>query len=306
MDDAKKLLDSLMGTHRNADFQEFEKRKGQAFKEDNICKYYLVGFCPQYSDCTERQLGDCSKVHSDALKEEFESHLERDRYAADYEHKLRGYLEELCLRAEERVTRKKKHLELTNKAIEEKGPNEFAKAEIARLTAKAAELMAEAENLAEEGKISESKWKMGLSEEVRSKATKYEDKAKTLQSEEICEICGTRMEQGDAAKSRYQHDQGKIHQGYVQIRKWLADLKQRQREREEKRTKEGSDKKDKKDTTSKQDASEKQDRRYRERSSSQSRSRSRSRSRDRGRHRNRDRDRDRRKRDSDHDRRRRR
>jgi len=47
MDDARKLLDSLMGQTRNVDLKEAKKKKGQNFKEENVCKFYLVGFCPQ-------------------------------------------------------------------------------------------------------------------------------------------------------------------------------------------------------------------------------------------------------------------
>merc|ERR1719210_550106 len=100
MDEARKLLDSLMGTRRNASLRDAQKTKGENFKDDDICKFYLLGFCPQHEQLfisTKRDLGDCNKVHSDALRGEFEAHPEHARYRRRYELEFRDYLER-CVR----------------------------------------------------------------------------------------------------------------------------------------------------------------------------------------------------------------
>jgi len=237
MDEARKLLDSLMGSHRNVDVREAKARKGQNFKEDNVCKFYLLGFCPQHEDLfhsTKRDIGTCSKVHSEALKSEFESHPSKQRYEEEYERKLRQYLEELVRGADEWVARERRNIQLANKQIEESGPNEIARAEISRLREQAKELFHEAEVLVEAGNFEESKKKIELAEEVQKKAAEWEEKARMLRNEDICEVCGTRMESGDVAKARYRHLEGKIHLGYEKIRRWLTDLRQKQRIREDK------------------------------------------------------------------------
>lgn len=236
MDEARKLLDSLMGSHRNVDRKEAKARKGQNFKEDNICKLYLLGFCPQYEDLfhsTKRDIGKCNKVHSEAMKLEFEAHPERERYMFEYERQLRNYLEDLVRGADEWVARERRNIQAANQQIEESGPNEIAKAEIKKLNDQAAALFMEAENLAEAGNFDESKVKLELAEEVKKRASDWEEKARTVRTEDVCEVCGSRMESGDPSKAKFRHEDGKIHAGYVKIRRWLMEIRQKLREREE-------------------------------------------------------------------------
>eukprot|EP00416_Gambierdiscus_australes_P036953 CAMPEP_0171115172 /NCGR_PEP_ID=MMETSP0766_2-20121228/87135_1 /TAXON_ID=439317 /ORGANISM="Gambierdiscus australes, Strain CAWD 149" /LENGTH=425 /DNA_ID=CAMNT_0011577509 /DNA_START=94 /DNA_END=1368 /DNA_ORIENTATION=+ len=236
MDEARKLLDSLMGSHRNVDRKEAKAKKGQNFKEDNICKLYLLGFCPQHEDLfhsTKRDIGKCHKVHSEAMKLEFEAHPDREYYQHEYERQLRCYLEDLVRGADEWVARERRNIQVANQQIEESGPNEIAKAEIRKLNEQAASLFAEAENLAEAGNFDESKVKLELAEEVKKRASDWEEKARTVRTEDVCEVCGSRMESGDPSKAKFRHEDGKIHAGYVKIRQWLVDVRQRLREREE-------------------------------------------------------------------------
>jgi len=232
MDDARKLLDSLMGSHRNSDRKTFMAKKGQGFKEDNICKYHLIGFCPQYEELfhsTKRDLGHCTKVHSEAMKEEFEASPEKERYQADWERKLKAYLEDLVRGADDWVARERRNIADANRMLEEGGPNEVARGEIKKLNDSAAELLAAAENDAEAGNIQESKMKAEKAEDLKKKATEYEDKAKLARIDDVCEVCGSRMESGDVTYARFKHQEGKVHVGYVKIREWLAELRTRVR-----------------------------------------------------------------------------
>mmetsp|Transcript_145307 Transcript_145307/g.253596 ORF Transcript_145307/g.253596 Transcript_145307/m.253596 type:complete len:310 (+) Transcript_145307:145-1074(+) len=308
MDDARKLLDSLMGSHRNADKKEVAARKGQNFKEDNICKFYLVGFCPQHEELfvsTKRDIGMCGKVHSDAMKEELEAHPDKERYMAEYEKGLVRYLEELVRLADEWVARERRNIANANAQIEESGPNEVAKAEIKRLNGQAAGLIAEAEEAAETGNIEDSKAKLDLADEVKQKAAEWENKAKALRTEDVCEICGSRMESGDAQRARFRHLEGKIHLGYKKIRSFLADLNKRKKDREapvkqcseEKRKDKGDDAavvRDRSRSRSRGKDRDRRDRRRDGRDDKKDRERERDRDRDRDRDRGRDRDRDRR------------
>ncbi|ETW28130.1 hypothetical protein PFFCH_04481 [Plasmodium falciparum FCH/4] len=42
MEEMRSLLDSLMGKDRN----ETDSKKKYSFKDENVCKYYLIDFCP--------------------------------------------------------------------------------------------------------------------------------------------------------------------------------------------------------------------------------------------------------------------
>jgi len=236
MDEARKLLDSLMGSHRNVDRKEAKAKKGNNFKEDNICKFYLIGFCPQHEDLfhsTKRDIGRCCKVHSEAMKSEFEEHPDKEKFLGEYERQLKNYLEELARGADERVARERRNIQAANQQIEEAGPNETAKAEIQKLNDQAAALVLEAETFAEDGKFNESKVKLELADGIKKRAADWEEKARAARSEDFCEICGSRTESGDPAKAKFRHEDGKIHAGFVKIREWLAEIRKRVREREE-------------------------------------------------------------------------
>lgn len=230
MDDARQLLDSLMGSCRNENLRDAEKKRGENFKERNICKLFLLGFCPHYEELfvsTKRDLGRCGKVHSEACRAEFESHPEKKRFQVEYDKELRQKLEDLVREADEWVARAKRNIQAANEDIQQTGPNEVAKAEITRLTEQAQSLFEEAERLAEGGNITESRYRLEQAEERRRKASEWEEKAKTLLTENVCEVCGSRMESGDPERARQRHADGKVHVGYERIRRVLAEVRAR-------------------------------------------------------------------------------
>jgi len=236
MDDARKLLDSLMGSHRNLDRKEAKAKKGHNFKEDHICKHYLIGFCPQHEQLfhsTKRDIGECKKVHSDAMKDEFEAAPDKDKYRIEWEAKLKNYLEELVRGADEWVARERRNIADANRMIEEGGPNEVARAEIKKLNDQSAALLAEAENFAEAGNIQESKSKTDLAADLKRRAQEWEEKSKVQRQDDVCDVCGSRMESGDVNYARFRHQEGKIHLGYVKIREWLINMRKKVRENEE-------------------------------------------------------------------------
>jgi len=235
MDDARKLLDSLMGNHRNVDRKEAAKRKGRNFLEDNICKHYLLGFCPQHEDLfhsTKRDIGKCQKVHSEAMKTEFENHPDHKKYRAQYEERLRHYLDELVRSAEEWASKERRNIKAENLAIEAAGPTELAKAEIKAMKDAAQTLLEDAEKLAESSRLEEAKKKTDEAKDFQQKAQEYEENAVKLRTEDVCDVCGSRMESGDPQFAKFRHIDGKIHVGFLKIREFLDGLKKRQSERE--------------------------------------------------------------------------
>jgi len=239
MDDARKLLDSLMGQTRNMDVKEAKKKKGNNFKEDDVCKFHLLGFCPidqQLFRNTKRHLGDCEKVHSDALKEEYEEHPQKEEYQARYLKDAIRYLEGVVRTADEAVARVKRNIEAANKDLEEKGPNDVAKQEIEKIRERCNGLLKQAEELAEAGDIAGSKEKHQEFEETKAKADEWEQRCKVPMKEEVCEICGLRPEDGDGMR-KFAHTEGKIHIGFVVIRDWLNKFREQATDLENKRGK---------------------------------------------------------------------
>lgn len=169
------------------------------------------------------------------MKEEFEEHPDKEKYRADYENQLYDYLAELIRSADDWTNREKRNIQAANQVIQEAGPNDVARVEIKELNNQAQKLIEEAENLAEQGAITLSKDKLRLADDLKDKATHWEEKAKSLKPEDVCEICGSRMESGNSDKARLQkgfrHQDGKIHLGYVKIREWYEEVKKKHESR---------------------------------------------------------------------------
>lgn len=250
MDEARKMLDSLMGQSRNVDLNEAKKNKGKNFTQDSVCKFFLLGFCPQYELAnskltTKRNLGECTKVHSEAMKKEFEEHPEKEKYQAEYERSFLPFLEGQVREADAWVARERANAQKAEATAREKTTVQTmpanVKEQITQLEADMNKMMASAEELAESGDIEGSKFKVVLAEEIKNKVKEIEAKhpsyTVTLKEEWVCEVCGTRTEAvTENNETRFAaHFQGKVHVGYARIREWVKELRKKQRDADERR-----------------------------------------------------------------------
>jgi len=228
-------LDSLMGQARNAGKEERKKKKrGESFKDDTVCKFQLVGFCPEHEDLfhnTKRDIGECRKTHFEISKEEFDNHPEKARYKAEYETLLLRHLEAHVRRADDWAAKERQKNELASQKQAELGGNEVARQEIDKLNDMAGKLYAEAENLASAGKVELSKAKVLLAEQLQKKKADWEAKARDAPAAEVCEVCGLTKENDAGAEkgNKFTHTEGKVHQGFLLIRKWYAELREKQK-----------------------------------------------------------------------------
>lgn len=325
MDDAKKLLDSLMGQTRNQTLSEAKQSKGKNFMADNVCKPFLLGFCPM-SELAEskmagkRNIKECTKVHSDAMKDEFKNHPEQAKYKSEYEKQMLPMLESMVREADAWVAREQANVTKvagSNEKITANNMPPSTKEQFDQLKQDMNKMMAAAENEAEKGNVEGSKFKVMLADEIKEKVKELEEKYivtydVTHRGEEVCETCGTRYEALTSTNhARYKaHFNGKVHVSYVKIRDWIQELKKNSR----KAGGDDSERSDRGDRGDRKDR-EKTDRRRRSRSAGRKdaedekgsrRDSDRRRSRSKRDNRDRDRDRDRGDRDRDRDRDRRR
>lgn len=231
MDDARALLDSLMGGARNAGKEERkkDKNKGLSFTKDSVCKFFLVGFCPEHEDLfhnTRRDLGKCTKSHFEISKEEFNANPDKAKYEAQYRRELLAHLKDIIRRCDDWGAKERQKNEFTIQKATDEGGNEVAKGEIAKLNETASKLIAEAEDLASAGDVAGSRVKLDLSEQYKKKAEDWKEKYKNTVPE-VCEICGlTKENDAGADKGKvFSHSMGKVHQGFLLIRKWYAEIK---------------------------------------------------------------------------------
>jgi len=239
--DAKSLLDSLMGASRNQDTAEQKKNKGNNFKKKDICKHFLLGFCPghevgqtklsRFKGVNEEQ---CRLTHSEAMKEEFEKHEDHKELRKEYEESLLRDLRKLVREAG--VMAKKEQGNVKKNEVDIPGSTQFKKLpqhitdEVERLTKDMNKLMAAAEDIAEKGDVDGSKFKVMLADEINSKIAELKaDYARPItkyREEEVCDVCGQRLEAFDPKNTqRYDaHFTGIVHVLFMKIQKWYKEL----------------------------------------------------------------------------------
>lgn len=236
MNDAKALLDSLMGPSRNVSAKE---KTGDDFKKKEVCKPHLVGYCTGdwFQNTRARQsLGwrdgqhmPCTKIHSDQLKADFESHPKTKKYRALYVREFMKQLERLAHDADARVSRESAKCRPPGKEIR---IPELLKPKYEEQEKLYSELMKLVEETGNSGKVAESEATMRKADEIK----KWLDEMRTMHTqdfpgEEVCEVCGARFQkegaqvEGQSRAVVFEHYDGKIHKGFAQIRTDIEDIK---------------------------------------------------------------------------------
>jgi len=243
MDDARALLDSIMGPSRNQAAKEEKKNGDPDFADRKICKNFLVGFCPHdWFTVNKRQLEPCTKVHSEFLRSQFEAHPQTEKYRNEYEDMFLSYLEKVVGDCDKFIARER--IKCRDKGAGGKQvrlpPAEQERIE--ELEAKYAKMIKEAEEKAEEsvsksGELTEQA--MAVKDQMDAIKTRHTHE---FPGEEVCEICGVRYALAGGGLSDFHgkeaHLNGKTHEGYTEIRAKVAELRGQKRLREREKDKE--------------------------------------------------------------------
>ncbi|WAQ95217.1 LC7L3-like protein [Mya arenaria] len=105
------MLDELMGRDRN--LNPTEKRNDPKWDDPDVCKYYLVDFCPsELFTNTRADLGLCEKIHDDHLRKEYKKSSRSGRLG--FEDDFLRYLQTLINDVEKRIRRGHQRLALSN------------------------------------------------------------------------------------------------------------------------------------------------------------------------------------------------
>lgn len=235
MNAAAALLDSLMGPSRNLAAKD---KTGEDFKQKDVCKPYLVGYCTgDWFQNTRARMSlgwkdgqhmPCTKMHSVQLKEEFERHPKMKKYRKEFRREFLKQLEHLAHDADARVQREQSKCRPPGKEIR---IPEGMKAQYEEQEKLYSDLMKLAEENGNSGKVAESESTMRKADEVKD----WLDQMKSQHTvefpgEEVCEVCGARFhKEGTPVEGQravvFEHYDGKIHKGFAQIRTDIADLK---------------------------------------------------------------------------------
>ncbi|SCL96522.1 U1 snRNA associated protein, putative [Plasmodium berghei] len=224
----RSLLDSLMGKDRN----EMSSKRNYSFKDENVCKYYLIDFCPHdLFPNTKSDIGRCKSIHAEILKEQLENDENYKYYLAKYQQKFMRKLEDIVQMADIKIERSKEKL----KQLSENPKNiDDKKEKIESINTHICDLLKQAEKAGEDGDI--------------AKATSFNNQVTTLQAEikrlneegvqssdtnlKVCEVCGAMKAAGDLIQRFENHLNGKQHIGFERIRNALKKLKEGIKERE--------------------------------------------------------------------------
>jgi len=194
--------------------------------DPKVCRSYLVGTCPHdLFTNTKQDLGPCSRVHSDALKAEYEglSDFDRKKYGFDYDYlrDLQKHIDE-CNR---RIDAAQRRLEKTPDEIRQ--TNELLRS-ISDLGASVATGLTEVEILGEMGEVSRAYDEMFRVRQAQAAKAERERELKALsdtsgpsghQKLQVCDVCGAYLSRLDNDRRLADHFYGKMHLGYAQMRK---------------------------------------------------------------------------------------
>mmetsp|Transcript_22632 Transcript_22632/g.52794 ORF Transcript_22632/g.52794 Transcript_22632/m.52794 type:complete len:301 (+) Transcript_22632:113-1015(+) len=282
MEDARALLDSLMGPSR--DKSKSENLRDDGWKEGNVCKRFLVGFCPNsaqdnwFHNTRRKDINVCTKIHSDRLKADFEKHPDRERYQAIYEKEFLDFLEGLVREADAWIARETKNAAGPGKKLPPQ-----VKEKIVELKAKSEQLMKDAEDFGDKNDLTSSQAAVTEANRINQEIAQLkEEHTYEFSGEVVCEVCGVRC--NPDSRADYQaHVLGKLHEGYTTIRAKVKELREKVRNKEEKNGASDAPKESKEGGGGDKEGRDKEKERNRDR--------------DRDRDRGRERDRDRRSRD---------
>ncbi|XP_054722031.1 luc7-like protein 3 isoform X2 [Uloborus diversus] len=241
---AKQLLDELMGRDRDLGLEE--KKNDFTWDGPDVCKHFLVKFCPNDLFVnTKADLGVCPKIHDERLKREYEksSRFQQMGYEEDF---LR-FCQSMLSDVDKRIRRARQRLALSSKEASISQPTQVKNNEekVNVLTEKINGLLVQVENLGCEGKVEEAQGIMKLCEQLKeeretlrkaSEANHWFQTAEIAAAQEkqmeVCEVCGAFLIVGDAQQRVDDHLMGKQHVGYAKLKEAVDEiLSHREKER---------------------------------------------------------------------------
>ncbi|KAF4706889.1 Luc7-like protein 3 [Perkinsus olseni] len=237
MEEARALLDQLMGRDRNVSAAEkvkIEEKKINWMTQTRYCPYFLLDFCPHDLFVnTKADMGPCNKEHCEYTKSRFEKWedcAEKRAVVDKYSRELLSFLEYLETQLAHKIRRGKARVSAEIPDIEIPPQN---KEQIDELKRRIHGIVKEAEELAEKGRIAESEKRMGQAEPLNSKIRELSGEKYMMmtRTEFVCDVCGVlvTLNENDpkANVENHEHARGKQHQGWAKIRETISTLREK-------------------------------------------------------------------------------
>ncbi|KAK4224037.1 hypothetical protein QBC38DRAFT_424348 [Podospora fimiseda] len=216
----RKLLEQLMGGGMASRTSQLP------ITDPKVCRSYLVGSCPHdLFTNTKADLGACPRVHSEALKAEYESLSDSERKKYGFEH---DYIRDLQSRIEacnRNIDTLQRRLEKTPDEVRQ--TNALLKS-ISDLGTTIANGLLEVEILAEMGEVGRAYDEYYKVRHAQAAKADKEKELKALsetsgpsghQKLQVCDVCGAYLSRLDNDRRLADHFFGKMHLGFAQMRK---------------------------------------------------------------------------------------
>ncbi|KAJ1659622.1 splicing factor [Dispira simplex] len=223
-DYARNLINELMSPYQN--------KKTRNFWDSDVCKNFLVGFCPRdLFTNTKAFLGTCDKIHDEALRRQYQEAPDRHRYS--YERDFMMYLRDLCHDLDRRIGQRKERLLNEPGDVLSNPKKDEMEEKIVMLEVNIKSLLTDAETAGEEGRVQEAQDLSNQAErckrdlEVLRAKVSSNPIAKQDRRMEVCAVCGGFLVTGDDTSRLEAHNDGRQHRGYDRIRKTYQDLRKK-------------------------------------------------------------------------------
>jgi hypothetical protein len=227
--DNRSLLDQLMGKDRNA---PTFKGITEQWKDTTMCKPYILDFCPYdilYN--TKISIGTCRHTHSDVVRNQFESSLDKDKSALQkkYELDLLTNLERIVDNIDGRVRKQADRIRLSNRT-DLVLPSDKQTA-LDEMNSEISVSMKQVEKLAEQGLFDDSSLLMSKVEELTKRANEFRQTAEDryFKRETVCEVCSavTTFKASGEGKDELirEHLRGRQHSGMELIHAKIIEIK---------------------------------------------------------------------------------
>jgi DNA repair exonuclease SbcCD ATPase subunit len=194
--------------------------------DPKVCRSYLVGTCPHdLFTNTKADLGACPRVHSEALKAEYEALPEADKKKYGFEYDYMRDLQNRIEACNRNIDTLQRRLEKTPDEVRQ--TNALLKA-ISDLGSTIANGLLEVEILAETGEVARAYDEYYKVRHAQAAKAEREKELKALsetsgpsghQKLQVCDVCGAYLSRLDNDRRLADHFFGKMHLGFAQMRK---------------------------------------------------------------------------------------
>ena len=248
------ILDELMGRNRNV--APNEKVRELHWSDPEVCRYYLVTFCPHdLFTNTKMDLGACGKLHDDELKKQFDKEPEDSYKKCHAIDEFLRFSQRMLTELQARVKKAKERLHLTqhteaslpgSASTQHKDTEE----KMQLLSQRIGTLVEEAEKAGTDGNVDKAQGLMKLSDQLREEREHLrrsimpflrEEYSSHQKAMEVCEICGAFLVVGDAQQRVDDHLGGKLHIGYAKLKDAVDKIEDDRRKAREAREKEAEE-----------------------------------------------------------------